>query len=81
VHRSELPVQDVSHLRKAYLFFGAIQTVLTVNAVRKFNVSLDDPASAGLAFAYGKHFYGLPDRYLDEFSKRTKQMFTGASTI
>jgi len=75
VHRREFPVQDISYLRDAYLIFVAVETVLSVNAVRKYNVRLDGPGSASLALAFGKHFCGIPDCHLEEFNEKVTKMF------
>jgi hypothetical protein len=74
VHRGELSVSDLDYLEKVGLFFGAIQTVLTINAVRKYNVKLDLPVSAGMAFAFGKYVCGLPACHLDEFQAKVSTM-------
>jgi hypothetical protein len=75
VHRADFPVADISHLRGAQLLFGAVQTVLTVNAVRKYSIKLDSPVSAGLAYATAKWFCNIPDHCLKEFEEKLKIMF------
>ncbi len=73
VHRGVLPVRDIPCLKKAQLIFQSIVTVLTINAVRKYNIRLDSPASAGLACALGKSVFGVPRSHLEEFVQKTHE--------
>ncbi len=74
VHRGELPVTDLEYLGDVHWFFTAMQTVLTVNAVRKYTIRLDNSTSAAMVSVFAK-LLGLNARDLDEFDERVRTMF------
>ncbi len=75
VHRGEFPVRDVKRLEQARVLFQSVATVLTINAVRKYAVRLESPASAALACACGKSLSRIPQPRLDEFTQKVREMF------
>ncbi len=65
---------DLEYLGDVHWFFTAMQTVLTVNAVRKYTIRLDNSTSAAMVSVFAK-LLGLNARDLDEFDERVRTMF------
>ena len=70
VHRSELTVTDEDYLRRIQVFFSAIEAVLTINAVRRYNVRLG-PVSVDMAQMMGP-LIGVPRSHMKEFGKKVR---------
>jgi len=75
VHRGELLIQDSNYLSLVSLFFKAIQTTLTINAVRGYPVVLDSRTSAAMALGVAKMLCGFHKSSLKEFEEKTRGMF------
>ena len=75
VHRGDLLVRDLKRLKQAQILFQCVETVLAINAVRKYDVQLESPASTALAYACGRSLFGVPEPRLDKFMQKASKMF------
>lgn len=71
VHEGALPVEDSRYLNDVIWFLDHIQTILAINAVVEYGVSLDSPQSLGYLIAMGT-FYALPEHKLRAVKEKEK---------
>lgn len=68
VHRGARPITDVQDLSRVQVYFGFVETVLTINAVRRYGVPIT-PLSVGMIRSYGR-VVGISHKNLEEFNRK-----------